>query len=534
MDLLRALPFARRRCLWRWLALAALALVAAGEGPQRLERAMIARPLELTLDRAVEIALWQNPQIRVALQEVERRRGAVIEVRAQALPQIALSASYEQRDRRLLEGGGGAPSVAMPPPQLPDGGSSPTPSPSPSPAPTPSPSPTPPAPRPEGEEAPPSFSAGKPQTKAWQVTLTARQVLYAGGRIRAGVAMARLAEDEAVFRVRDTIEQVIAQVRRQFALALLNRELIAVQEESVTLLESQAADQRERYAAGTVPRFNVLQAEVALANARPALTQARNQAHLAQLELAKTLGYDTRGLAGVAEPFRLRGEMVVAPITVTLVEALWQARERRASLKAQRMQILIEIEDVALQRAGYKPTLEAHAGYTVQNSALSSSLGDVVHGWFFGVQGNWTIFDGMETAGKVHQARARLAQARLFYEEALLQVDFEVQQAWARLQEARETIRGQEQTVVQAREAVRLARERLAAGVGTQLDVLNAAVSLTQARSTELQARYDDQVAKAELDRVTATATRYHETFSDPLANRRFQKRFRKRVPIGR
>jgi outer membrane protein TolC len=96
-------------------------------------------------------------------------------------------------------------------------------------------------------------------------------------------------------------------------------------------------------------------------------------------------------------------------------------------------------------------------------------------------------------------------------------VELEVQQAYANVQTARETIRSQQKTVEQALEAVRLATERLAAGAGTQLDVLNAQVQLTTARSTELQARANYNTALAEFDRVTATATSYSETFNDPL-----------------
>src|SRR5688572_14921933 len=60
----------------------------------------------LPLERAVEIALRQNPDILRAIQEIERTRGQIIEVRAQALPQITLTGNYDQQDRRLLETGG--------------------------------------------------------------------------------------------------------------------------------------------------------------------------------------------------------------------------------------------------------------------------------------------------------------------------------------------------------------------------------------------------------------------------------------------
>jgi outer membrane protein TolC len=117
----------------------------------------------------------------------------------------------------------------------------------------------------------------------------------------------------------------------------------------------------------------------------------------------------------------------------------------------------------------------------------------------------------------VKQARARVEQSRINYIDALHQVEQEVQTAYINLQQARETIASQQKNIEEASEAVRLAQERLAAGAGTQLEVLDARVQLTRARSTELQARADYNNALADFDRATATNTVYHEGFKDPL-----------------
>jgi len=359
------------------------------------------------------------------------------------------------------------------------------------------------------------------QDKTWQVNVQANQVLYSGGQVESALRMAKLTQDSTYFKLRDVINTVIATVRTQFYQVLVDRALIAVQEESVALLSSQLADQESRYKAGTVPHYNVLQAQVALANARPNLIAAKNNYHLAQLQLAKTLGYETHRLPAQTEPFNAIGELSIPEVSVDLACALQSARERNPSLKAQRQNILIEVEDILLQKAGYKPTLTANVGYTLENNRLSHSLADTVNGYFFGVQGNWAIFDGGTTYGKVKQARAKLEQAKINYEDTVQQVDLAVQQAWANLLQARETITSGRATVAQATEALRLARERLAAGAGTQLDVLNATVQLTQAQTTELQARNSYNAALAEFDRVTALCTKYDETFKDPLTAKR-------------
>ena len=505
------------------------AVLMAGEGAPESrgpQNAFLLRsgPQTLTLDDAVRIALRQNAAVLNAEQEIQRTRGQVIEVRAQALPQITINGSFQQQDRSLVQGGGSqsglqnssassTPSSTPAPVAMAAMSPTPTPTPTPTPAPTATPTPTPST----------SGSSGSNfvQTASWSVTFQARQLLYSGGQVGAGIRIAHLVEDQSIWRLRDTVDTIISTVRQQFYTVLVNKALIAVQQEQVTLLESQLQDQRNRFEAGTVPRFNVLQAEVALANAQPPLIQARNNYHIAQLQLSKTLGYETRDLPAGREPFTLIGELTIPPIYTDLTQGLRYARERRPFLKAQRQNILIDVENITVAAAGYKPTISAGGGFTVENNRLSHDLTDTVSGWFFGLQGSWAIFDGFETYGKLKQAKARLEEARVTYEDSVQQVDLEVQQSWANLQQARETIAGQQKTVEQAQEAVRLARERLAAGAGTQLDVLNSTVALAQAHTTELQARLSYNTALAEFERVTAVVTKYNDSFRDPLTHPR-------------
>ena len=431
---------------------------------------------DLTLDRAVEIALRQNPNILKAIQQIELTRGQIIQVRGQALPQIAVNARYDQRDQALLGGGQGQGQGSL-------GGDS-----------------------------------GGGNARSWNVTIQATQVLYSGGQVRAAMSIAKFTNDSSYFSLRDTVDNTIATVRQNFYTVLLDRELIKVQEESVKLLSSQLKDQQNRFEAGTVPRFNTLQAEVALANQQPVLISARGSYYLALVQLAKTLSLDP-GADG-RPTFNAVGELTVSERTYGLKDALDLALAQRPFLKVQRLTILSQKEQVKVALAGYQPKIYANAGGLVRSAAFSNQLDDTVNGWFFGFTGQWNIFDGLATYGAVKAARASLEQARINYDDSVQQVQLEVQQAYVKLQTARATIRSGQKTVEQADEAVRLASERLAAGAGTQLDVLNAQVQLTTARSTELQARADYNIALADYDRVTATATKYAETFADPLVQR--------------
>jgi outer membrane protein TolC len=460
-----------------------------GAGPVVIKKAVPAVKT-LTLEEAVQLALRQNPDVRRAKQEIERTRGVVIEVRAQALPLVAATSSYTQQDRNLLESGGQSSSAS--------GVTG------------------------ENGQIVQSSSGGSSSgahDKSWRVAIEAKQVLYAGGQVRAALNIAKLTQESSFYTLRDTLDRVITQVRQQFYAVLLNRSLIVVQEESIKLLESQLADQRSRFDAGTVPRFNVLRAEVELANVVPELIRARNNLLIAQLQLAKTLALEPAGSPEVA-PVNARGELRGDGMPLALGQALAQAKARRASLKVQRQNLLLEAEQIKVALAGYKPRVSANAGYELQNSRLSQDLDETVNGWFFGFQGSWNIFDGLETHGKVIQAKARLESARVNYLDSVQQVELEVQQAFAKVNEARQLIASQGKTIEQAQEALRLAQERLDAGAGTQLEVLDARTALTRSQVTELQARYDYNFAKAEYDRATASDTQYQETFDDPLVRK--------------
>jgi outer membrane protein TolC len=121
---------------------------------------------------------------------------------------------------------------------------------------------------------------------------------------------------------------------------------------------------------------------------------------------------------------------------------------------------------------------------------VTTNLSNVVSGWFFGINGTWALWDGLLTYGNVKQAKAQLESSKINYDNGVREVLLQVQQAISNLLQAKETVESQEASVVQGVEALRLSQERLDAGAGTQLDVLNQQTSLLQSQTFLLQAYY--------------------------------------------
>jgi outer membrane protein len=471
------------------LALAPLApFVFAGTeslSEMRLRRTPVPR---FTLDQAVLTALQRNADIQKARQEIERTKGLYIAIRAEILPQIGMTGQFQDTDPHLQVNHGG-PEIAA------------------------TATPTP------GATATPVGSSGfnfSGVERSYNVKIEATQVIFAGGRIVSQIRAANFTRDGSYFGFRNVVDTVVSTVKQQFYQVLLNRELIHVQEESVKLLQSQLQDQQNRFEAGTVPRFNVLQAQVALSNQYPLLIGAQNNYRISQLQLAKTLGLDFDPSRGDGPPLEAVGNLEYRPRHMLLTTAIELAKERRPFLKQQKAIVLSNAEQVRVARAGYFPQVSAFGGTQARSSSLSDNPRDVSTGYIFGATGTWAIWDWGATYGAVKQAKAVLEESKITFDDANRQVELEVQQQDSNLKQSAELVKATEQSVGQAEEALRLASARLSAGAGTQLEVLDSRVQVTQAQSNRLQALYNYSVALAEFDRVTATEVTYSNELDEP------------------
>jgi outer membrane protein TolC len=177
------------------------------------------------------------------------------------------------------------------------------------------------------------------------------------------------------------------------------------------------------------------------------------------------------------------------------------------------------VENITVQAAGFQPTISANIGLEQESNPRTNNLTNTLQGWFLGLQGSWNIFDGFLTYGRVKQARAQLEQAKATYDDSERQVELEVATSVSNLRQAAQTVESAQTGVNVNLEALRLADERLAAGTGTQLDVLTAQQALTTARSTLVQAEFSYVSAVASYQQATATETKYNDMFDAPQAH---------------
>ncbi|MGH7994960.1 MAG: TolC family protein, partial [Opitutaceae bacterium] len=349
-----------------------------------------------------------------------------------------------------------------------------------------------------------AVSQSFPQSSSlYNVQFRGTQTVFNAG-VWAAMKGARLVRNAANAQLKATIDAALLDVRTRFYTVLLDREKVRVQEENVQLFRHQLGDSRNQFQAGTVSSFEVLRARVSLANALPDLITARNDYRVSLEQLRQSLGVPS-GPGAAEELPEVTGSLEVKPATIGLQQALASARAHRPELVELERTREAEEEAVKNAKAGYYPTASLFGEYEWDGfggfAAPASSFGEPehAHGWLFGIQSNWAIFDGRATAGRVRQARSQLEQARLSESSEDLAIDVEVHQDYSTFEQARELVDATRQTVAQAKEALRLANERFHVGSATQLDVLTSQVALTQARTNQLQANYNYLVALATL-----------------------------------
>jgi len=412
-------------------------------------------PDNLDLKNAVVFALENNFAIRQARERIKQQEGIEIQVRARQLPNVSVGGSYT----------GNADAISAYTP---------------------------------------------PTDSSWSIALQAKQVLYAGGGVQSSVRSARLVREAAMLELEGVINQQLLAVRTQFYTVLLAKQRIGVQEENVNLFQRQLQDAKNRFDAGTTSNFEVLRAEVALANGQPPLIQARNDYRIAVEQLRQLLGFVARPGVDLTKTPEITGTLAIGqPVTFELVDALAAAHANRPELQQlTRLQEAGE-QTVKAKRAGYLPEVDLIGGYDIIRSPLNGAWNDRYEGWMGGLQASWSVFDGRATAGRVAEAKSLLEQARLTLASTDLGIEVQVRQAHSSLIEAWELVQASSKTVEQAEEALRLANVRYGAGTATQLDVLTSQVALTEARLNQLQAYYGYHVALASMRQAIGQADEF-------------------------
>ncbi len=274
-------------------------------------------------------------------------------------------------------------------------------------------------------------------------------------------------------------------------------ETIRIQRKAVENSERSLKDTKARERAGVGTKFDVLQSEVQLANSKQDLLNAEAAQLVARRELSRQLNYPSIVEITAADK--------IAPVTewkLPVEETILLAVRNRAELDIRKLEREVARDRANNSLAKIGPQINLFGNFNTASEFTSG--GGIGVGYQVGATLNWNLFDGGKADAQVNQFKADQAIAEARFEQDARQARFDVEESYINQRSRLKQIDTATKAVQQAEEALRLARLRLDAGVGTQLEVITAEAALTTADVNRVQAIIGYNQSRANLERAVS------------------------------
>lgn len=325
--------------------------------------------------------------------------------------------------------------------------------------------------------------------------------LYTSGRRSATIRAAREQLRSDILNFERLREDTRLNVSTDYYNLQQADENVRIQRASLNNAQASLRDAQALEQAGVGTRFDVLTAQVQVARAQQRLTDALSQQRVARRQLAARLSLSEQVIIAAADPVQISGLW-----NLSQEQSIVQAFQNRAELEQQLAQRTISQQRRRIALANLGPQISLIARYSVQDSFGNnvnnfSNSDNFRDDYSLGANASLLLYDGGESRARAREQEANIAIAETNFAQTRNQIRLQVEQAYSELQSNFENIQTATVAVEQAREALRLARLRFQAGVGTQTEVIDSEDRLTQAEGERVNAILSYNRALAQLQR---------------------------------
>ena len=411
----------------------------------------------MSLERAIELGLKSDETLRQTELAVAGAEAQVMQARSNAFPQVSLTGQY---GRNFLK-----PSLFLPAAFF-GGGSGSV-----------------------------KIEIGEDNDFAGSANVS--QILWAAGRVSAGLEAAK--EYLASFRFRElaTADYVRFSVKEAYYGALLAAEILSIEEKASAAAGEAARIARLGYEQGVVSKFDLMRADVELANRKAPLVKARNDLDQAIIVIKRRCGI------GAADEISLSDSLTAAAHPAGLDSVIAAMRAGSAEIKALEHAVGAQKQFLLIAKAGRYPMLQLTGYYAVQTQWSNDFLPpseQIAKSAAVQIGLQIPIFDGLNAKGKIGQAKAEVRTAEIELERVGRDKELAVRQSYLSIENALISLEGREESTRLAEEAHRIALVRLANGLATPLERLDAELAMTAARAQLAEALFSSRMAQAYLE----------------------------------
>ena len=427
-----------------------------------------AQQFELSLEKALEIALSDNPTIQVAGLEIERQDWVRKQTIGSLLPNVSVQSQYSY-------------SIVK-------------------------------------QEMAKGLSFGADNTINNTASLSLP--LYAP-TVYETLKMNRTQMEQAVESARSSKINLTNEVKKGYYNILLAEQSLSVLKESEKSIAETVANTEKMYQQGLASEYDLLSAQVQLSNLRPNIVQTENSIKATKLLFKMYLGLPADSdfvLEGSLDDFT--DEVALAIIPTDSVDL-----SNNTDLRSLEFQRKLLEHQLRMTNASRLPTVAAFSTFMYSGNDNSMNFGEIIGGSMGGMGGGssapttkkewwWQkplsagisisipLFSGGRNLNKAHEIRNTLRQLSLQRDYLAQSVNVQVESAFNNILTAKEKMTSNELTVRQASKAYEIAQVRYNAGTGTILELNSSELSLTQAKLNYSQAIYDFLAARADYEKI--------------------------------
>ena len=396
--------------------------------------------MELTLDQAVQLSLTNNPNGKIAVFDYEAAKGALTAARSYRWPTI----SATHRDSRTLS----APSKVEPNPTA---------------------------------------------TDNYSNSVSLSWILWSGNKIESQISQAKLSLDSSQWGIAAARQQLKYNATDAYFKFMAARDAVKLAGESVTRLERYLQDVKLQFEVGVVAKVDVLRSEVELAKAKQNLIEAQNAYDITMANLNNVMGLP------LTTELKVKGELSYSKFEQDLAVCVDLALRQRPEIFQYTDAAKSAQEGITVAKSGYLPSISA----TYTNGWYNTNFpGGNNYNWTVYLTTNWTFLDSGLTAGNVKKAVETYHKAQEQLRQTVDSVQLDVRSTYLSLKSAEQSIQTSSAAVGLAEEDYAIKVIRYQAGVGTNLDVLDAQVALTTAKNNYLKAMYEYNNNRSKLDKA--------------------------------
>lgn len=343
-------------------------------------------------------------------------------------------------------------------------------------------------------------------------SITASLPIFTGGELQGQIGQAKAnyrsmlsAEEQAYNEMKET-------ATTGYFNMLNATNMKALRQESVDRLQAHLDNVIAQYNVGIVARADVLRSEVELANAQQNYITASNEYDVAEATLNNIIG------TPLGTTLLLKDRLQYEPYENDMAYCLAYSEQHRPELKQAEYGVDAAEAALVVARSGHMPKVYANASNNWGGNG-SDWPGDDDENWSVGVTASMNVFDSGVTWSKIHAAQENLAKARESQRQIKDNVELEVRTDYLSMREAEKRITTAQVAVASAEEDYHIAVVRYQAGVGTNIDVMDAQEALTQAKTNYYQALYNYNTSKAALNTSMGVGVPVPEprTFPEPV-----------------